>query len=344
MSSDCRQLLLLRSAYSKSDVTGFPSFRPREGGLQPALFLPSCFSYFFLFFFSHHNTAVLSAAGTNKLLSAVTCTLLENAADSPCESFARLFLFLLFLPPCSATVTLDGSVVLLQELLEGERKLVPSGANVQMSVDRLPAQVLQAGQAAGEGLDQLQRDLLHPRVDVVGAPAAGVPFALGHVVVHQLEDTIKVGHRLDVLGVRLQVEGGRVALDAQVLGARRRLDAEREEVAVVRAVADEEGAGGLGRQQGVGLLPRHGAPVEAALLQLVQRGQHHLELSLGAERLVVVRQPHVGVQEAAAHRCVKLAVSYHGAVPAPEAASGVLARGWGGSARRSGQDDETPEG
>ena len=87
-------------------------------------------------------------------------------------------------------------------------------------------------------------------------------------------------------------------------------------MAVVRAVPDEEGAGGLGRQHGVGLLPGDGAPVEAALLQLVERGQDHLVLRLGVKRLVVVRQPHVGVQKAAAHGVVKLAVSYHGAVPA----------------------------
>lgn len=133
---------------------------------------------------------------------------------------------------------------------------------------------------------------------------------------HQLEDAVKVRSRLNVLRVCLQVKRGRVALDAQVLGARRRLDAEGEQVPVVRAVPDEECAGGLGRQHGVGLLPGDGAPVEAALLELVERGEHHLVLRLGGESLVTVRQPHVGVQEAAAHCVVKLAVSYHGAVAA----------------------------
>lgn len=198
-----------------------------------------------------------------------------------------------------------------------------------MSVHSLPAQVLQAGQGEGEGLDQLQGNLLHPAVDVVGA--ASVPFALGHVVMNQLEDAIKMGSRLDVLGVRLQVERGRVAEDAQVLGARRRLDAEGEQVLVVGAVPDEEGAVGLRGQHEVGLLARHGPPVEAALLQLAHRGQHHLVLRLGAESLVEVRQPHAGFQEAAAHCVVKLAVSYHGSVPTLKAA-------WGSAGAAHGQE------
>lgn len=105
-------------------------------------------------------------------------------------------------------------------------------------------------------------------------------------------------------------------MDAQVLGAGRRLDAEGEQVSVVRAVPDEESAGGLGRQHDVGFLPGDGSPVEATLLQLVERCKDHLVLRLGGESLVTVRQPHVGIQEAAAHCVVKLAVSYHGAVPA----------------------------
>lgn len=87
-------------------------------------------------------------------------------------------------------------------------------------------------------------------------------------------------------------------------------------MSVVRAVPDEERAGGLGSQHGVRLLPGDGAPVETTLLELVERGKDHLVLRLGSEGLVTVRQPHVGVQEAAAHCGVKLAVSYHGAVPA----------------------------
>lgn len=140
----------------------------------------------------------------------------------------------------------------------------------------------------------------------------------------QLEDTVKVGNRLNVLRVCLQVKRGRVTLDAQVLGARRRLDTEGEQVPVVRAVPDQERAGGLGRQHGVGLLPGDGAPVEATLLELVERGEDHLVLRLGGEGLVTVRQPHAGVQEAAAHCGVKLAVSYHGAVPALWEAWGAL--------------------
>lgn len=87
-------------------------------------------------------------------------------------------------------------------------------------------------------------------------------------------------------------------------------------MSVVRAVPNDECAGGLRRQHGIGFLPSDGAPVEAALLQLLERGEHHLILRLRREGLVTVRQPHVGVQEAAAHCVVKLAVSYHGSVPA----------------------------
>lgn len=131
----------------------------------------------------------------------------------------------------------------------------------------------------------------------------------------QLEDAVKVGNRVNVLRVCLQVKRGSVTLDAQVLGARRRLDAEGKQVSVVGAVPDEERAVGLGRQHGVGLLTSDGGPVEAALLELVERGEDHLVLRLGGESLVTLRQPHTGVQEAAAHCGVKLAVSYHGAMP-----------------------------
>lgn len=211
---------------------------------------------------------------------------------------------------------LDRRIVLLEELLQRMRKLVSFRRNVRMSIDRFPAQVLQGGQAAGERFDELQGDLLSSRVNVEHIPTASVPLALGHVVMDQFQDAVKVGNRLNVLCVRLQVKRRRVTLHTQVLGARRRFDAEREQVSVVRAVPDEEGAGGLGRQHGVGLLPVDGTPVEATLLELVERGEHHLVLRLGGERLIALRQPHVGVHGAAAHRGVKLAVSYHGAVPA----------------------------
>lgn len=84
-------------------------------------------------------------------------------------------------------------------------------------------------------------------------------------------------------------------------------------MSVVGAVADQEGADGLGGQHGVGLLAIDRAPVEAALLELVQGGDDELVLHLGAEGLVTVRQPHGGVEGAAAHDGVKLAVGYHGA-------------------------------
>lgn len=186
-----------------------------------------------------------------------------------------------------------------------------------MSIHRFPAQVLQGGQATGQRSDELQRDFLPSRENVIHTSTASVPFALRHVVMNQFEDTVKVGNGLNVLRVCLQVKRGGVTLDAQVLGARRRLDAEGEQVSVVRTVPHEEGPAGLGRQHGVGLLPRDGTPVEATLLQLVQRGEDHLVLRLGGERFVTVRQPHVGIQGAAAHCEVKLAVSYHGAVPKP---------------------------
>lgn len=96
-------------------------------------------------------------------------------------------------------------------------------------------------------------------------------------------------------------------------------------MSVVRAVPDEEGACALGCQHAVGLLASDGAPVEATLLELVKRGQDHLVLRLGGESLVTVRQPHVGVQGAAAHCGVaQLAVSYHGAVHALWAVWGAL--------------------
>lgn len=184
-----------------------------------------------------------------------------------------------------------------------------------MSIDCFPAHVLQGGQITGERFEELQRDFLPSRVNVVNIPTAGVPFALRHVVMDQFEDAVKVGHRLNVLRVCLQVKRGCITLDTQVFGARRRLDTEGEQVTVVGAVPDEESAGGLGCQHGIGLLSSDGAPVEATLLEFVERGEDHLVLGLG-ESLVTVRQPHVGVQKAAAHRGVKLAVSYHGAVAA----------------------------
>lgn len=195
------------------------------------------------------------------------------------------------------------------------RKLVSFRRNVQVSIDCFPAQMLQRGQTTGQRFDELQGDLLPSRVDVVSIPTASVPFALRHIVMDQLEDAVKVRNRLNVFRVRLQKKRRRVTLDAEVLGSGHRLDAEGEQVTVVRAVPDQEGAGGLGCQHGVGLLSIDGAPVEATLLEFVERGKDHLVLRFRAKSLVTVRQPHVGVQVAAAHGGVKLAVSYHGAVP-----------------------------
>lgn len=56
-------------------------------------------------------------------------------------------------------------------------------------------------------------------------------------------------------------------------------------MALVRAVADEKGAGGLGAEQQVRLASGYGAPVEAALLQLAHCVHHQLVLALGAEGL-----------------------------------------------------------
>lgn len=114
---------------------------------------------------------------------------------------------------------LDRRIILLQELLKRMRKLFSFGRNVQMSIHCFPAQVLQGGQTAGESFNELQRDLLPSGMNVVDTPTASVPFALRHVVMHQLEDAVKVGNRLNVLGFCLQIKRGRVALDTQVLGA-----------------------------------------------------------------------------------------------------------------------------
>uniref|UniRef100_A0A8B9C0V8 CDP-diacylglycerol--glycerol-3-phosphate 3-phosphatidyltransferase n=1 Tax=Anser brachyrhynchus TaxID=132585 RepID=A0A8B9C0V8_9AVES len=125
----------------------------------------------------------------------------------------------------------------------------------------------------------------------------------------QLEHAVEAGHGLAAAGVALQGEAAALALDAQVLGARLRLDAEGEEVPLVRAVPDEEGAGRLGAQQQVGLAARHRAPVEAALLQLAHGVHHELVLALGAERL----EAQAGVEGAAHPGGGELAVGDHGA-------------------------------
>lgn len=101
---------------------------------------------------------------------------------------------------------LDRSVILLEEVLQIMRKLVSFGRNVQMSIDGFPAQVLQSGHTAGERSDELQRDLLPTAVNVVDIPTLNVPFILSHVEMNQLENAVKVGNRLNVLRVSLQVK------------------------------------------------------------------------------------------------------------------------------------------
>lgn len=186
-----------------------------------------------------------------------------------------------------------------------------------MPVDSLTAEVLQRGDAGGERAAEHQRDLLSTRVNVVGAFGVQGPSGLlgpgagggRHVVVHQLQHAVEAGHGLAAARVALQREAAALALDAQVLGARLRLDAEGEEVPLVRAVPDEEGAGGLGAQQHIGLATRHRAPVEAALLQLAHGVHHQLVLALRAERL----EAQAGVQGAAHPGGGELAVGDHGA-------------------------------
>lgn len=105
-------------------------------------------------------------------------------------------------------MTLYRSIILLEEFLKRMRKLVSFRRHVQMSINCLPAKMLQGGQVAGEWFDELQRDFLSTGVDVVDIPTVGVPFALGHVVMDQLEDAVKVWNRQNVLWVCLQVKRG----------------------------------------------------------------------------------------------------------------------------------------
>lgn len=210
---------------------------------------------------------------------------------------------------------LDRSVILLQELLQGMRKLVSFGRNLYVSVDCFPTKVLQGAQVTGERSDELQGDLLTSRENVIHIPTASVPFALRHIVMDQFEDAVKMGNGLNVLRVCLQVKRSCITLNAQIFGARRCLDTEGEQMSIVRAVPHQEGARALGCQHSIGILSCDGPPVEATLLELVESGEDHLVLCLGGESLVTLRQPHFGIHEAAAHCGIKLAVSYHGAVP-----------------------------
>ena len=250
------------------------------------------------------------------------------------------------LAPTPALCSLEGGIVLVQELPNGPRQLGDFLIGVQVAVNGLATEMLQSGHVGGEGPAQHQRDLLAPRVDVIGSPGGAPRERLGgrllghlgggrggggfswgrgggfswgrgegggaggrHVVMHQLEHAVEAGHWLRAPRIALQREAAPLALDAQVLGPRLRLDAEREEVALIRAVAYEEGAGGLGAEQQVRLAARHGAPVEAALLQLAHCVHHQLVLALGAEGL----EAQAGVQGAAHPGGGKLAVGDHGA-------------------------------
>lgn len=96
----------------------------------------------------------------------------------------------------------------------------------------------------------------------------------------EFQHAVEAGHGLHALGVRLKEKGLVVALHPQVLGARLGLDAEREEVPVVRAVSDQKCPTGLRVQQVIGLFAADGAPVEAALLEHPDGVLHHLVLQL----------------------------------------------------------------
>lgn len=205
-----------------------------------------------------------------------------------------------------------------------------------MTVKRLTAEVLQAGQARGQRPEQFQWNLLSPRVDEVRTPiyaavaidtvhsgpdnrsGGSCSSGRGHIMVYKFQDAIKTWHSLRAPGVCLQKEGACITLDAQVLGASGRLHAQGEEVVVVGAVPHQEGARGLRAQKGACFLSAHSTPVEAALLQLAHGRQHHLILRPGAEGFVAVGgQAHSALEGAAAHGAVKPAVRYHGALLAP---------------------------
>lgn len=95
----------------------------------------------------------------------------------------------------------------------------------------------------------------------------------------KLQYAVKPRHRLRTAWVGLQREAARLALNAQVLGAGLGFDAEGEEVPVVGAVPDEEGARRFGAEKQVGLGARHRAPIESTLLQLMDRTQHQVVLA-----------------------------------------------------------------
>lgn len=195
---------------------------------------------------------------------------------------SSVFVTLLSLCPFKSisSTPLDRSIILLEELLKRMRKLVSFRRNLHMSVNCFPTKVLQGGQVTGERSDELQRDLFTSRVNVIHISTASVPFALRHIVMDQFEDTVKVGNRLNVLRVCLQVKRSCITLNAQILGARRCLDTEGEQMSVVRTVPHQEGARGLSCQHGIGLLSCNGTPVEATLLELVESGEDHLVLRL----------------------------------------------------------------
>lgn len=187
--------------------------------------------------------------------------------------------------------------------------------NVHVPVHSLPAQVLQGRQCARQRPEQLQRDFLSSRVDIIHA--ASVPYGQsasrrGHVVMDEFEHAVEARRGLRALGVRLQVEGLVVALHAQVLGARVGFDAEREEVSVVRAVPQEERSAGFRAQHVIGLFTADGAPVEAALLELHHGVLNHVKLQVRAEGFKAVMLQ-TALEQAAAHSAVKLTVSDHGA-------------------------------
>lgn len=75
-----------------------------------------------------------------------------------------------------------------------------------MSIHSLPAQMLQGRQGARQWPQQLQRDFLPSRVDVVST--AGVPCGqhasrAGHVVMDEFEHAVEARHGPRALAIRL---------------------------------------------------------------------------------------------------------------------------------------------
>lgn len=136
----------------------------------------------------------------------------------------------------------------------------------------------------------------------------------------QLQDTVKARHWLAAVGVALEREGATFTLDPQIFGARLSLDTQSEEVALVRAVPNQEGASGFSAQEQVGLTTRHRTPVETAFLQLAHSIHHQLVFAFGAKGL----EAQASVQRVAHPGTGELAVGDHGAGSQLSEQSGLL--------------------